>query len=291
MKIFLLVALQLVFPMVLLGGQGESTAKDRELIEAAYHLRIDEVIKLLADGADVNASYGDHDAEEKFRDPWKLGYPMAYQKWTAILALSEGSIWPPPSRKVENTEADLDWSLREAAKVTEKDKDKSRSLKLQIAQILIKAGADLNADDGHGATPVYNSATDTSGFLFLLIQQGARVNSKTGIYIDGLGDKTALHLAVHEPDNLAVLIQAGADLNVVDTAGDTPLHSAVAAGKPASVKLLLDAGADPKIRNKSGRSPSELLDIDESSSVREIAISRLFYEKQAKAIEPQKENH
>jgi len=262
-----------------LADEPASTSKDRELIEAAHRLRIDDVRRLLAEGAKVNARYGSHEADAVFQDPWDLGYPMAYPKWTALLALSEASVWPPPPRKIENTEEDFEWRLREAAKVPEKELEKRRGLKVEIARMLIKAGADVNIGDGYGATPLFNCAAEKSDLALLLIQHGARVNSKTGIYIDGPGDKTPLHLAVHAPENLAALIHEGAELDAADTAGNTALHSAVVAGELASVKLLLMSGADPTLRNKAGKRPADYLNDGEFASVMERAVSRLFRDK------------
>lgn len=258
----------------------ESTANDRKLIEAVYRLKIDDVKKLLKDGANPNARYGEHDAKSAFQDPWDLGWPMAYPKWTALLALSEGSEWPPPPRKIENTEEDFEFRLQEAAKVPEKELEKRREIKVTLGKLLIEAGADVNVDDGHGATPLYNSAAGKSELMLLLVEHGARVNSKTGVYIDGPGDKTPLHLAIHSPDNLAILIHEGSELNAVDTAGNTALHCAVQADKLASVKLLLEAGADRNIKNKEGKIASELCNTHEWASVKERAISRLFKKKQ-----------
>ena len=271
--------LLLILPLIGYADEKSSTAKARELIEAVYRLRVKDVERLLSEGTDVNMRYGEQRADETFRDPWDLGYPMAYPGWTPLLALSAASEWPAPPRKIENTEEDFQFRLQEAAKVPEKELDKRRELKLQIGKILIKAGADVNVDDGYGATPLYNSAADKSGLLLLFVQHGARVNSKTGVYIDGPGDTSPLHLAIHSPDNLATLIHEGAALDVADTDGNTALHDAVRAGKLASVKLLLDAGADRTVKNKDGKVAADLCKTHERATVKEVAISRLFTKK------------
>lgn len=280
MKILAITAPILVFACIVLADETKSTASDRMLIEAVYRLKIDDVKKLLKEGANPNARYGDHDADSVFQDPWDLGYPMAYPRWTALLALSTASEWPPPPRKIENTEEDFEFRLKEAAKVPEKELEKRREIEVEIGKLLIAAGADVNVDDGHGATPLYNSAAGKSDLMLLLVEHGARVNSKTGIYIDGPGDKTPLHLAIHSPDNLAILIHEGAELNAVDTDGNTALHLGVQADKLASVKLLLEAGADRNIKNKKGKIASELCNTHEWASVKERAISRLFTKNQ-----------
>lgn len=280
MKNLAIIISSLVFASIATADNIESTPQDRTLIEAVFRLKIDDVKELLKDGANPNARYGNHDADSVFQDPWDLGYPMAYPKWTALLALSVASEWPPPPRKIENTEEDFEFRLREAAKVPAKELEKRREIKVEVGKLLIKAGANVNVDDGRGATPLYNSAAGKSDLLLLLVEHGARVNSKTGIYIDGPGDKTPLHLAIHSPNNLAILIHEGAELNAIDTAENTALHRAVQADELASVKLLLEAGADRNIKNKEVKSPSDLCNTHEWATVKEQAISRLFTKKE-----------
>lgn len=68
---------------------------------------------------------------------------------------------------------------------------------------------------------------------------------------------TPLHQAILRQREAiaAMLIEAGADLNVADTSLRTPLHLAVERDLPATVTLLLDAGADPHLRDKAGWTP------------------------------------
>ena len=71
--------------------------------------------------------------------------------------------------------------------------------------------------------------------------------------------KTALFWAAQRGnlDALVELLQAGADPNLHDNAGLTPLHGAASAPHEvtACVKVLLDAGADAKFKNKRGFTP------------------------------------
>ena len=65
---------------------------------------------------------------------------------------------------------------------------------------------------------------------------------------------TLLHNAVENQHikTVKILLEAGADMNLCDTWGRTPLHIAAARGDTEMVKLLLEAGADLNYRNNKG---------------------------------------
>lgn len=73
---------------------------------------------------------------------------------------------------------------------------------------------------------------------------------------------TALHYCAQNQhiDIAKMLIDAGANVDVKDVYGNTPLFKAVffSKGKTEMIKLLLEAGANPDIKNDSGVSPKEL---------------------------------
>ncbi len=69
---------------------------------------------------------------------------------------------------------------------------------------------------------------------------------------------TAFHWIAHHDDyveTLPVLLGAGANIDVQDDNGMTPLHIAAERGDPRLVKLLLDAGADIEKNEKHGMTP------------------------------------
>lgn len=98
----------------------------------------------------------------------------------------------------------------------------------------------------------------------LLVDNGANINGVSGINIKGGsgtningGNTSPLHYAALIPQDITLkplkyLISKGANLNVQDINGNTPLFYAVSIGNNEAVKLLIDAGADTAIRNNVG---------------------------------------
>jgi ankyrin repeat protein len=64
---------------------------------------------------------------------------------------------------------------------------------------------------------------------------------------------------IGKPETVAVILAKKPDLNVKDgVTGDTALMRSVRSGKPESLKLLIEAGADVNLPNKQGYSPVQL---------------------------------
>lgn len=118
---------------------------------------------------------------------------------------------------------------------------------MQGIQNALTIGADVNARDGKGNTPIMlASHIDRVSCINTLIQAGADVNAKN------YQGQNALHLANEEPNELdsgqfqytgvleQKLIQAGADVNAVDVHGRTPI---MLAENAASAAMLKDNGA------------------------------------------------
>ena len=133
----------------------------------------------------------------------------------------------------------------------------------EVVALLLAAGAEVDARDEDGATPLLgpgrweysgDRAVPEPAAVDLLLDAGADANAR-----DRSG-RTVLHTAVSEPDapnalpSAGRLLESGADPNARDDQGRTPLHLAVAGDNEALVNTLLQAGADVHARAGGGAS-------------------------------------
>lgn len=115
-------------------------------------------------------------------------------------------------------------------------------------KLLLDKGADPNISNNAGATALMWAVGDVQK-VQLLLAKGAHVNAVSK------EEKSALRLAANLPNSLAVvkaLLAKGANVNQADKRGFTPLVTAGFAGNLEMVQLLLAKGADPKAKTKFG---------------------------------------
>ena len=117
---------------------------------------------------------------------------------------------------------------------------------MPTAELLLSLGADANALDGGGHTPLYclgNECEAEGGARVVraLVRGGGDVDAH-----EGVKRCTPLHMAARR-DNVEVagaLLDCGADIEARDSLGDTPLRRSVNCDKVGVATLLLARGAD-----------------------------------------------
>jgi ankyrin repeat protein len=103
---------------------------------------------------------------------------------------------------------------------------------LEIVKLLMKAGAEMEAKDSNGLTPLMYAASRA--------------------YVTSIAK---------------YLIERGAAINASSANGDTPLMLAVRSGNHETIKMLLAAGAGTTMKNKDGMTASDFSSDDETTAI------------------------
>ncbi|XP_075453567.1 ankyrin repeat domain-containing protein 6 isoform X4 [Ascaphus truei] len=120
---------------------------------------------------------------------------------------------------------------------------------LNVVQILLKAGCDLDVQDDGDQTALHRAAVVGNGdILVALIQEGCALDRQDK---DG---NTALHEASWHgfSQSVKLLVKAGANVLARNKAGNTPLHLASQNGHSQSSRILLLAGSRADLKNNTG---------------------------------------
>lgn len=142
-----------------------------------------------------------------------------------------------------------------------------------VTEMLETPGATvINARDlsnGRSGLHIVADRRDLTWIEFLLTK-GANPNIR-----DNRG-RTPLVLATQKGfvEGVEALVKGGAQVDIADQTGETPLISAVHARNTALMRVLLEAGADPDHRDNSGRSARDYARIRGENGVEMQTIQR-----------------
>ncbi|ORY68952.1 ankyrin repeat-containing domain protein, partial [Pseudomassariella vexata] len=126
-----------------------------------------------------------------------------------------------------------------------------------IINALVLAGANLQAVDEHGRTPLIRAVKDemSDSLVTLLLEFGARVNATDE------QQNTALHYAAMQQPSaemrnlnvIRILLVNGADQGIRNVRGRTPLYKAIMWERLGRAVELLDYGADLEAVDNNGQ--------------------------------------
>jgi uncharacterized protein len=266
-----------------LRGRGTGTAGASALQIAILNAHFELAVELLDRGADPNAN--------------ALGWtPLHQVAWTRRPPIQHGLPPAVPTGRLDSLELAkklLDKGANPNARMTREPSDGARNVLNRIGstpflqaaklgdvpymRLLLANGADPSIGTEEGATPLMAAAgvgiwqvgagTNEEAFeaVKICIEAGNDVNA-----VDTNG-YTALHGAAHRGSNdiVRLLVEKGAELNVVNALGWTPWIIADGVFYPntynrrlETAALLLELGADPKVGT---RRPQDLPPSEESA--------------------------
>jgi truncated hemoglobin YjbI len=132
----------------------------------------------------------------------------------------------------------------------------------ELAAVLIRSGADFDAREGEGHTPLYRAST--GDVARVLLAAGA-----TADIVSGPTRGTPLHQAARR-GNVSVaeaLLDHGAAIDARDGKGQTPLRRAVNCRQLPMLRLLVQHGADCHAADRRGVTP---LDVARTAEMKQV---------------------
>jgi ankyrin len=141
---------------------------------------------------------------------------------------------------------------------------------IDVVNLLLKHRADVDRVSPGGHTALfYASIQGHVDVVNALLDRGADVNGKSV-------DWTPLLAAIQRRQSgvIDALLKHGANVNVLSSQGDSPLHTATVRGDLNLIKVLLDHGANPNLKSKYGQTPLHQVAGTDLHDVAKLLLSR-----------------
>jgi pectate lyase len=246
----------------------ESTEPTLSLNEAVATGDTELVTLLIAKGADINNR---ESAGGGFRTPLHRAVISGHTGIVEVLLAEKANVNAPGGWRNETPlhyaamsgKSNIDITnmlLAEGAEVNAKDIDGDTPLhyavrtgRRHIAELLITREADVNVENNEGQTPI-DVALQRRRWSIVrdLIDAGADVTQANA------NGQIPLHIAArrNQKDLVEILLEKNSDVNAVDNNGQTPLHMAAQGGHKDIVELLLAHGAKVDAKDQQGITPA-----------------------------------
>ncbi|XP_067293873.1 uncharacterized protein si:ch211-209a2.2 [Pseudorasbora parva] len=160
---------------------------------------------------------------------------------------------------VEEDYIGLEEHIREGAEVSCSDERCRTALHVAAAEgyestvrFLLQQGADVNAIDRDGVTPLRDAIRSKSLDVVALLVSAAGSLEKTS---EELGAEMCYLACLGEKEDMKLWKKAGISFNVPDAHGRTPLHVAVYTNQPEMVKFCISNGSDLEQRDRLNNRP------------------------------------
>ncbi|HID46111.1 MAG TPA: hypothetical protein EYP34_10190 [Chromatiaceae bacterium] len=138
-----------------------------------------------------------------------------------------------------------------------------RKGRIAITRLLIKEGVDVNIKDTKGHTAMYHAVfTANPRIADLLLEAGANLDA-TALLLE------IVQQGIKEREAIRYLVNHGANLEVRDSNGDTPLLIAIRKGNHKLAKHLVNFGANVTVTDAGGKTA---LEIAKSLDLSDIAL-------------------
>ena len=155
---------------------------------------------------------------------------------------------------------------------------------LETADLLIHAGANVNAANSYGVTPLWEACNNGSGPM---VEKLAAAGANPNATLPGTGETALMRCAsAGDAQAVKVLLEHGADVKAKELRKDqTALMWALEERHPEAARLLIEYGSDVRAKSKGGFTPllfaarqgdieSARILLDKGSDVNETAAAQ-----------------
>ena len=181
---------------------------------------------------------------------------------------------------------------------------KMKAQQNHLIRVVLKGGVDPSLGDLFGNTALISAIANASNTSAMEIIKNAPCNSHLNVQSKIKGNR-ALHVSVGkgytsvskdgdqlEYSNIELtkaMLSRGADPNIQNSMGNTPLHLACLRRDVESIECLIQAGAKLGIKNKEGKSAEELIDVTYETANKILADSVTIFLLDEKEFESNRE--